>query len=224
MKDFRGRTAIITIQADVGVNEETKKVSKAALRKFGTIDLLMNNAGVSVPGNGISLPMRDWEWIVQTNPMRHIYLMRQVIPVMMKQDTHCNIMNTCSVAGVISFIGMTPYFTTKHAAVALSGCVNYELLAMGADIGMGVFCPGYVQTHPDHSEACRPERFQDAGDPCYASEAFAKGQAAAKHVIETGLPIEGLGETMFKAIEDDQSYVLTHQQYNGMLQFLSGKK
>ena len=64
----------------------------------------------------------------------------------------------------------------------------------------------------------------DAGDPCYASEAFAKGQAAARHVIETGLPIEGLGETMFKAIEDDQSYVLTHQQYNGMLQFLSGRK
>ena len=219
-----GAEEIITIQADVGIYEETEKVVAAVMEKFGAIDLLMNNAGVAVPGNGINLPLRDWEWIVQTNFMSHIYFMRQVIPIMIKQDRHCNIMNTCSIAGIINFTGMAPYFSTKHAAVALSECVNYELQALGADIAMGVFCPGYVQTHLDHSEEYRPERFKDESDPYYQSEEFAKGQASAKYVIETGLPLEGFGETVFKAIEEDQFYVLTHPQYDGFLQLQTGEK
>ena len=219
-----GAEDIFTITADVGIYEETEKVVTAVMEKYGQIDLLMNNAGVAVPGNGINLPLRDWEWIVQTNLMSHIYFMRQVIPIMLKQGTHCNIMNTCSVAGVLNFVGMVPYYTTKHAAVALAESTNYELQAMGADIAMGVFCPGYVQTNLDHSEWYRPERYKDPTDPYYSSEEFAKGQAEAKHVIETGYPLEGFGAKVFAAIEEDQFYVLTHEIYDGMIQLQTMEK
>ena len=202
-----GAEDITLITADVGIYEETEKVVKTALEKYGTIDILMNNAGVAVPGNGYNLPLRDWEWIVQTNFMSHVYFMRQVIPIMLKQGTHCNIMNTCSVAGVINWIGMVPYYATKHAAVALSESINYELQAIGADIAMGVFCPGYVQTNLDHSEWYRPER-----------------QAEAKHVIETGLPIEGHAEQVWEAIEEDRFYVLPHEKYDGFLKLQTAEK
>jgi len=220
------RTALRTslLSADVGIYEETEKVVNTTLEKYGQIDLLMNNAGVAVPGNGYNLPLRDWEWIVQTNLMSHIYFMRQVIPVMMKQGTHCNIMNTCSVAGVINWLGMVPYYTTKHAAVALAESTNYELQAIGADIAMGVFCPGYVQTNLDHSEWYRPERFKDDSDPYYQSEEFKKGQAEAKFVIETGYPIEGHAEQVWEAIENDQFYVLPHEKYDGFLKLQTGEK
>lgn len=219
-----GAEDILCIPADVSIYEETEKVVNQTMEKFGQIDLLMNNAGVAVPGMGINLPLRDWEWIVQTNLMSQIYFMRQVVPIMMKQGTHCNIMNTCSVAGVINFTGMVPYFTTKHAAVALNESLNYELQNIDADIAMGVFCPGYVQTNLDHSEEYRPERFKAPDDPYYASEEFAAGQAAAKFVIETGYPLEGFGDTVFKAIEEDQFYVLTHREYDGMLQLQTMEK
>ena len=219
-----GAEDITLITADVGIYEETEKVVKATLEKYGQIDLLMNNAGVAVPGNGYNLPLRDWEWIVQTNLMSHVYFMRQVIPVMLKQGTHCNIMNTCSVAGVINWIGMVPYYTTKHAAVALAESINYELQAIGADIAMGVFCPGYVLTNLDHSEWYRPERFKDDSDPYYQSEEFKKGQAEAKHVIETGYPIDGHAEQVWKAIEEDQFYVLPHEKYDGFLKLQTGEK
>ncbi|MBQ6621776.1 MAG: SDR family NAD(P)-dependent oxidoreductase [Mogibacterium sp.] len=219
-----GAEDITLITADVSLLEETEKVVNTTLEKYGQIDLLMNNAGIAVPGNGYDLPLRDWEWIVQTNLMSHIYFMRQVIPVMMKQGTHCNIMNTCSVAGVINFLGMVPYYTVKHAAVALAESTNYELQAVGANIRMGVFCPGYVQTHLDHSEEYRPARFQAPEDPYYQSEAFFKGQAEAKHVIETGFPIAGYGEMVFKAIEEDTFYVLPHEMYDGILKIQTGEK
>ena len=64
-----GAEDITLITADVGIYEETEKVVNTALEKYGTIDILMNNAGVAVPGNGYNLPLRDWEWIVQTNFM-----------------------------------------------------------------------------------------------------------------------------------------------------------
>ncbi|MBR0377404.1 MAG: SDR family NAD(P)-dependent oxidoreductase [Lachnospiraceae bacterium] len=219
-----GAEDITLITADVGIYEETEKVVNTALEKYGTIDILMNNAGVAVPGNGYNLPLRDWEWIVQTNFMSHVYFMRQVIPIMIKQGTHCNIMNTCSVAGVINWIGMVPYYATKHAAVALAESINYELQAIGADIAMGVFCPGYVQTNLDHSEWYRPERFKDDTDPYYQSEEFKKGQAEAKHVIETGLPIEGHAEQVWEAIEEDRFYVLPHEKYDGFLKLQTAEK
>ena len=196
-----GAEDITLITADVGIYEETEKVV-----------------------NSYNLPLRDWEWIVQTNFMSHVYFMRQVIPIMIKQGTHCNIMNTCSVAGVINWIGMVPYYATKHAAVALAESINYELQAIGADIAMGVFCPGYVQTNLDHSEWYRPERFKDETDPYYQSEEFKKGQAEAKHVIETGLPIEGHAEQVWEAIEEDRFYVLPHEKYDGFLKLQTAEK
>lgn len=219
-----GAEDIITIRADVGIYEETVKAVNAVMEKYGTIDLLMNNAGVAVPGTGIALPLQDWEWIVQTNFMSHIYFMRQVIPIMIKQGTHCNIMNTCSIAGIINHTGMSPYFSTKHAAVALNECINYELQSINADIAMGIFCPGYVQTNLDHTEWYRPERFKDMSDPYYESKEYKAGQAAAKYVIETGRPIDDFGATVFKAIEEDQFYVLTHEEYDGMLKYQTAEK
>ncbi|MBR5045500.1 MAG: hypothetical protein IKX72_02535, partial [Oscillospiraceae bacterium] len=105
-----------------------------------------------------------------------------------------------------------------------SESINYELQAIGADIAMGVFCPGYVQTNLDHSEWYRPERFKDDSDPYYQSEEFMKGQAAAKYVIETGYPIEGHAEKVFKAIEDDEFYVLPHEKYDGLLKLQTAEK
>ena len=219
-----GAEDITLINADVSLYEETEKVVKTTLEKYGQIDLLMNNAGVAVAGNGLNLPLRDWEWIIQTNIMSHVYFMRQVIPVMMKQGTHCNIMNTCSAAGFMNWFGMAPYYTTKHAALSLSECINYELQAAGADIAMGVFCPGYVQTHLDQSESYRPERFKDESDPYYQSEEYKKGIEEFNHVIETGLPLEGHGEMVFKAIEEDQFYVIPHPKYDDFLKLQTGEK
>ena len=224
MAKENGAEDITLITADVSKYEDTEKIVKTTLERYGQIDFLMNNAGVAIPGNGLSLPLRDWEWIVQTNLMSHVYLMRQVIPVMMEQGTHCNIMNTCSVAGFMNWFGMAPYYTTKHAALSLSECINYELQAAGADIAMGVFCPGYVQTNLDNSEDYRPERFKDDSDPYYQSEEYKKGIAEFNRVIETGYPLEGYGEMVFKAIEEDEFYVIPHAKYDGFLKFQTDEK
>ncbi|MBE7005354.1 MAG: SDR family NAD(P)-dependent oxidoreductase [Ruminococcaceae bacterium] len=209
-----GAADITLIPADVSLYEETEKVVNATMEKYGQIDLLINNAGVSVPGAGFVVPLQDWEWIFRTNYLAHVYFMRQVVPIMRRQGTHCNILNVCSVAGLITSTGMTPYYTTKSAAVALSECVEYEMQELGADIHLSVFCPGFVHTNFDHFEEYRPARYSDLSDPYYKGEMYAKGQQAAKYVIQTGYPIDGFGEHVFKAIEKDQFYIVTHPEYD----------
>ena len=209
-----GAEDITLIPADVSLYEETEKVVKATMDKYGQIDLLMNNAGTCTPGYGFMIPLQDWEWIIRTNFLSHVYFMKQVVPIMKAQGTHCNIMNTCSVAGLITSTGMAAYYTTKSAAVALSECIEYEMQEAGADIHLSVFCPGFVRTHFDHADEYRPARYAHGDDPFYQSEMFEKGKQSAAFVIGTGYPLEGFGEKVFEAVENDQFYIVTHREYD----------
>ena len=212
-KEF-GAEDITLIPADVSLYEETEKVVKATMDKYGQIDLLMNNAGTCTPGYGFMIPLQDWEWIIRTNFLSHVYFMRQVIPIMKAQGTHCNIMNTCSVAGLITSTGMCAYYVTKNAAVALSECIEYEMQEAGADIHLSVFCPGFVRTNFDHADEYRPARYAHGDDPFYESEMFKKGKQSAAFVIGTGYPIEPFGAHVFEAVEKDQFYIVTHREYD----------
>lgn len=61
-------------------------------------------------------------------------------------------------------MGMPSYHTTKHAAVALSESVSYDLQAIGADIAVVYFFSGFVQTDLHHTERHRPEQYRDDSD------------------------------------------------------------
>jgi short-subunit dehydrogenase len=136
---------------------------------------------------------------------------------MMKQGTPCHILNVASVAGLLTSPHMPAYFATKHASVALTESVYYDVQASGAQIKMSVFCPGYVQTDLHNSERHRPERYSDPSDPYYSSEKFAINKARAKHVIETGMPIDSIGMSVFQAIEDEIFYILTDPRYSTVI-------
>ncbi|BBF42176.1 short-chain dehydrogenase/oxidoreductase [Lachnospiraceae bacterium KM106-2] len=208
-------TAVV---ADVSLPEEVQKMVDTAMNTYGRIDLLFNNAGVAIPGNILNVPERDWEWIMHINVFSQVYAMKRVIPIMKAQGTPCHIVNTASVAGVVTADGMPAYHTSKFAAVALSESVYYDLQHDGIDnIGMSVYCPGFVQTDLNNCERHRPDRFKAPEDPYYASAEFKKGQAIAKHVIETGIPIDSVATSVFNAIEDNEFYILTHPQYTPLI-------
>ncbi len=208
---------IIGIEADLTKYEEAEKAVNKVMETYGQIDLLMNNAGIAVPGEVWKLPVRDWEWIFHINVLSHVYFMKLVIPIMLKQGTRCHIVNTASVAGLLTSNGMPAYHTTKHAAVALAESTSYDLQAIGANIAVSVYCPGFVQTDLHHCERHRPEQYRDASDPYYTSPDFYAGQKRAENVILTGMPIDSVGMRVFTAIEDEDFYILTHPIYTTII-------
>lgn len=212
-----GDAEVLSQKTDVTKESEVNAAIDATMARFGQIDLLINDAGIALPGRIWELPVRDWEWILHVNTMSQVYTMRKIIPIMLKQKTHGAILNVASIAGLLDTPGMPAYHASKFASVGLTEATAYDLQRIGADIQMHVMCPGFVQTDLYHTEQHRPADYTDTSDPYYQSEAYLKGQQFAKYVITNGTPIDTIADTVFKALENDTFYILTHPEYNPLI-------
>lgn len=213
--EFKGLNAdFMTVYMDVTEYSDMEMLAKKTIDKYGQVDILFNNAGVVVPGSIWELPLNDIDYIMQSNLYSILYGLKVFVPIMEKQDTDCHIVNTASVAGLLSTAGMPTYHMTKFGNIGLSESINYQLQEKGSKIKMSVFCPGFVQTDLHNCDKRRPEKFKiDWEDPYYQSESYKEGYIKNTHVITTGIPIDSIGMSVFQAIEDEQFYILTHPQY-----------
>ena len=82
---------------------------------------------------------------------------------------------------------------------------------------MSAYCPGFIQTHLDHSEEYKQDKYK-IEDPYYGSKYHQAMQGAAAYFIKTGRAIDESGPIVFKAIEDDQLYIITHEHYDKYIQ------
>lgn len=221
-EDLFGTTAVLkklgaevlSIEADVTDYEQVKMSIEKTMEAYGQIDVLFCNAGIAPSGDILHLPAIDWEWVAYSNLISHAYYYQEILPIMVKQGTPCHIMATSSIAGIVHGIGNNPgYSATKHGAVALAEDLRAYCEENNYDIGVSVYCPGYVQTDLHHCERHRPERFQNPSDPYYKSQHFIDTLRRVNVNISTGIPIDSVGPRLFKGIEDNQMYILTHQQY-----------
>lgn len=205
-------TEVLKIVADVTEENNIYDAVDKAMDQFSEIDLLVNDAGVAVPGPIWKLPTRDWEWILHADLMSQVYALRKVIPIMMKQENGGDILNVASAAGLLTAPGMPAYYATKFAVVGMSEAVAYDLQAYKQDkIHIHVFTPAFVQTHLMHSEEYRPAKYTDKTDPYYQSKAFKMGQEMAVKDLTTGLPMDTVPDTIFKGLENNDFYILTHK-------------
>lgn len=205
---------VISIPTDVTEEENIDAMVKKSMAEYREINLLINSAGVAIPGPIWELPTRDWEWILHADLMSQVWALKRVIPIMRKQKGHGDILNVASMAGLITSPLMPAYYATKFAVVGMTEAVEYDLQAEEANVGLHVFCPAFVQTDLYHTEEHRPEKYTDKSDPYYSSEIFKEGQKQAKKDITTGMPLDNVPKIIFKALEDDKFYILTHPGMN----------
>lgn len=128
--------------ANMGDEGDVVNFIQYAEERLGQIDLLCNNAGISVSG-GPEVSTDDWQNIWQVNVMAHVWATRAALPAMLARGQGY-LLHTASAAGLLSQIGSAPYAVTKHAAVAFA-----EWLAITyGDQGLKVsaLCPQAVRT------------------------------------------------------------------------------
>ena len=126
-------TEVLKIVADVTEEKNVDNAVDEAMKKYNEIDLLVNDAGVAVPGPIWELPTRDWEWILHADLMSQVYALKKVIPIMMKQENGGDILNVASAAGLLTAPGMPAYYATKFAVVGMTEAVAYDLQAYKQD-------------------------------------------------------------------------------------------
>src|SRR5262249_59898778 len=106
----------------------------------------------------------DWNWILGVNLMGVIYGVRTFLPILINQGDGGHIVNTASLAGLVSG-GGTLYAVTKFGVVALSEGVYLELKQGGYRPSISVLCPGAVNTNILDCARNRPPELAETGEP-----------------------------------------------------------
>ena len=120
------RVKALAITADVAdINSVNAAVSKA-LAEFGTIDILINNAGIAAFGKFLELEPTDWERIIQVNLMGTYYVTRAVLPNMIERQTG-DIINISSTAGLSGNALTSAYSASKFAVLGLTESLMQEV-------------------------------------------------------------------------------------------------
>lgn len=134
----------MAIRCDVTKPEEVQALADAVLGKWGTMDIVINNAGVPVVGFMEKISLEDWKYEIDLMLMGVVYGCRTFIPIFKKQGRG-HIINIASSAGIISLPEMAPYNVTKAGVIALSETLRAEL--KGSNIGVSVVCPTFFKTN-----------------------------------------------------------------------------
>jgi len=134
----------IAVRCDVGVEADCKALAEAALARFGRIDVLVNNAGVS--GHARFEEVTDFKWyedMMRVNFMGSLWCTRYALPAI--KESRGLIAGVASLAGKIGVPGRTAYSPSKFAQAGFFEVLRAELLGTGVDVT--VVFPGVVATN-----------------------------------------------------------------------------
>jgi len=133
----------LIVPADITNHQDRCRVVERTLERFGTIDILINNAGVGIYQPSWEMPMDEARYLMELNFFAPLAMTQLVAPHMRTRRSGM-IVNVGSIGGKVVLPWMTLYSVTKSALGALTEGQRIEL--MGSGIRTMLVCPGYVKT------------------------------------------------------------------------------
>lgn len=128
---------------DVSSEESTKQVVKCIIERFGRIDILINNAGVTSDGIMMTMKKESWDKVLGVNLTGAFNCTKFVSKYMLKQRSG-NIVNMASVVGITGNVGQANYSASKAGLIGFTKTVARELADRG--IKVNAVAPGYIST------------------------------------------------------------------------------
>jgi NAD(P)-dependent dehydrogenase (short-subunit alcohol dehydrogenase family) len=200
---------VLKVPTDVSDAASVHRLAAATIERFGRVDVLCNNAGVSTFNLLADQTLHDWQWVLGVNLWGVVHGVDAFLPIMRDQGTPAHIVNTSSIAGLwsgIPFIG--PYAVSKVGVVSLSETLQAELRAAGSPIGVSVLCPSSVDTNVMEAERNRPV--------AYGAEQRTTTAEQLRVAIREGLagpdgksPAQ-VADMVVDAIRHDRFWIITH--------------
>lgn len=200
----------LAVRTDVSKGADVEALAQAALSRFGKIHVISNNAGVAVSGPCWMNTVADWEWLLGVNLWGVIHGVRVFTPILLAQNEEGHIVNTGSVAGLMSGPNMGIYNVTKHGVVTLSETLHQELAMLGSRVRVSVLCPGFVKTRIFDSARNRPRELAETAPRMPGADEM---EQMGRVLLAGGLDPSVIAERVFAAIEAERFYVLPHPEY-----------
>jgi NAD(P)-dependent dehydrogenase (short-subunit alcohol dehydrogenase family) len=205
---------------DVSNAAQMQALANDVQQQFGAPHFVFNNAGVAAGGLLWENTEADWQWVLGVNVWGVIHGVRLFTPMMLeaaKKDSSYqgHIVNTASMAGLLTPPNMGVYNVSKHAVVALTETLYQDLKLVTDQISASVLCPYFVPTGISQSHRNRPSTLQ-ADKP---TQSQLIGQAMSDKAVSSGkVTAAEVAQLVFDAVAHDQFYIYSHPQALGNVQ------
>ncbi len=206
------------MRTDVSKAEEVEALARRTLEAFGAAHLLFNNAGVGAGTTVWESTLADWRWVLGVNLWGVIHGVKTFVPLMLKQGDECHVVNTASMAGLVSGPALGVYKVTKHGVVALPETLHCELALMRSNVRVSVLCPAGVSTSIMESERHRPAELRNEAAQESRHPAVVQAEAMLHQLVSTGMSPAEVAGAVFEAIREDRFYVLTHESWKPLVE------
>ena len=141
-----GGTEALAVTTDVSDPAALDRLADAACDAFGTVRLLVNNAGIEMLGHVWEISAATWKKAMDINVMGVINGVRAFVPRMLAAGEQAYIANLSSVGGLGMMPIQTPYIVSKHAVLSFTECLALEIEMTGKPISVSAVLPGPVAT------------------------------------------------------------------------------
>lgn len=208
---------VMAHKVDVGNAAAMESLANQVKARFGAPHLVFNNAGVAAGGLVWENTVADWNWVLGVNLWGVIHGVRLFTPMMLdaaKADPSWqgHIVNTASMAGLLTPPNMGIYNTSKHAVVSLTETLYQDLSLVTGQISASVLCPYFVPTGISQSERNRPSELVAAK----ATPSQLIGQAMSEKAVSSGkVTAADVAQKVFDAVQVGQFYIYSHPQALG---------
>jgi NAD(P)-dependent dehydrogenase (short-subunit alcohol dehydrogenase family) len=211
---------VLARKVDVSSADAMAQLAADVKARFGAPHLVFNNAGVGAGGLVWENSVADWEWVLGVNLWGVVHGVRLFTPMMLeaaKSDPNYqgHIVNTASMAGLLTPPNMGIYNVSKHAVVSLTETLYQDLQLVSDQVSASVLCPYFVPTGISQSHRNRPADL--AADKPTASQLI--GQAQSDKAVGSGkVSAADVAQKVFEAVAEGRFYIYSHPQALGNVQ------
>jgi NAD(P)-dependent dehydrogenase (short-subunit alcohol dehydrogenase family) len=211
---------VLARKVDVSNAAAMEQLAPDVQARFGAPHFVFNNAGVGAGGLVWENSVADWEWVLGVNLWGVVHGVRLFTPMMLeaaKADPayRGHIVNTASMAGLLTPPNMGIYNVSKHAVVSLTETLYQDLQLVSDQVSASVLCPYFVPTGISQSHRNRPSDLQP--EKPTASQLI--GQAQSDKAVSSGkVSAADVAQKVFDAMASGQFYIYSHPQALGNVQ------
>jgi NAD(P)-dependent dehydrogenase (short-subunit alcohol dehydrogenase family) len=211
---------VLARKVDVSNAQAMEQLAADVKARFGAPHFVFNNAGVGAGGLVWENSVADWEWVLGVNLWGVVHGVRLFTPMMLeaaKADPgyRGHIVNTASMAGLLTAPNMGIYNVSKHAVVSLTETLYQDLHLVTDQVSASVLCPYFVPTGISQSQRNRPSDLP----PQQPTASQLIGQAQSDKAVSSGkVSAADVAQKVFDAVVSDQFYIYSHPHALGNVQ------
>lgn len=187
----------LAVPTDVRDPNQVNTLAQKALDRYGTIEVLVNNAGIYISGPAEQFSLDDWHQAVDTNFWGYVHTIQALLPQFLKQGSG-TIVNVNSIGGKVPIPYLAPYSASKHAVTGLTEALHSELAPKGIHV-CGIY-PNLIK-----SDFMERAIFQGKDDQETQNRRNQLNQVLSTPVIEKP---EDVAQAVWNAVEHQRSEII----------------